>query len=96
MKHVRYLSGVGAVLALAACGAHAQVGDATRGRALYENHCQVCHTGKVHVRPNRIVLSRRDVTEIVEHWQAQQKLQWGAQEVQDVVDYLARNVYKFQ
>jgi mono/diheme cytochrome c family protein len=84
----------GAALLITASVAHAQVPDVTRGRALYENHCQVCHTGKVHVRPNRIVMNRRDVTEIVEHWQTQQKLNWGAPEVRDVVEYLARNVYK--
>jgi mono/diheme cytochrome c family protein len=83
------------ILMLAATSAQAQVPDVARGRALYENHCQVCHTGKVHVRPNRIVLTRRDATELVEHWQAQEKLNWGEQEVRDVVEYLARNVYGF-
>ena len=73
---------------------HAQVADVSRGRALYENHCQVCHTSKVHARPNRIVLTRSDITAVVERWQAQQKLSWGKQEVEDVVEYLSRTQYR--
>ena len=38
--------------------ANAQAPDVARGLALYENHRLVCHTGKVHARPNRIVLRR--------------------------------------
>jgi mono/diheme cytochrome c family protein len=82
-----------ATLLLAAGQAQAQVPDAARGRALYENHCHVCHTGKVHARPNRIVMTRQDISEIVEHWAQQEKLPWSRQEVQDVVEHLARNVY---
>lgn len=76
--------------------ANAQVPDAARGRALYENHCLVCHTGKVHARPNRIVLKRGDIVEIADRWQAQQNLHWGKQELDDVADYLARYVYKIE
>lgn len=83
-----------AVLGVTAGVAQAQSGDAARGRALYDNHCQVCHTGKVHARPNRIVMTRRDISEIVDRWQRHEKLQWGTQEVADVVEYLSRNVYK--
>lgn len=81
-------------LALAAGAARAQSADAQRGKALYENHCVVCHTGKIHARPNRIVFNRNDVIEIVERWQVQQKLRWGTQEVLDVAEYLMRDVYK--
>lgn len=85
-----------AALGLVVGAAHAQVADPARGKALYENHCVVCHTGKVHARPNRIVLSRRDITEVVDRWQAQQKLQWSTQEILDVTEYLSRNVYKYE
>jgi mono/diheme cytochrome c family protein len=76
--------------------ASAQTPDIGRGRALYENHCQVCHTGKVHSRLNRIVLDRKDIAEIVDRWQAQQNLRWSTQELDDVVEYLARQVYKIE
>jgi mono/diheme cytochrome c family protein len=76
--------------------AGAQVPDAGRGRALYENHCVVCHTSQVHGRVNRLAISRAEVREIVEKWQAQQKLTWGRQEVEDVVEFLNRTRYQFQ
>lgn len=75
--------------------ANAQVPDDSRGRALYENHCVVCHTAQVHVRVNRLAISRAEVHEIVEKWQAQQKLTWGTQEVEDVVEFLSRTRYRF-
>lgn len=76
-------------------GAGAQVPSADRGRALYENHCVVCHTANVHTRVNRLPVSRAEVRGIVEKWQAQQKLSWGTQEVDDVVEFLNRTRYQF-
>jgi mono/diheme cytochrome c family protein len=75
--------------------AWAQVPSAERGRALYENHCTVCHTSRIHARVNRIPVSRAEVREIVESWQTQQKLAWGTQEVEDVVEFLNRTRYQF-
>ena len=76
-------------------GAHAQEPSIERGRALYENHCVVCHTSRVHARVNRMALSRAEVRAIVEQWQAREKLIWGAQEVEDVVEFLNRTRYQF-
>jgi len=80
---------------LAATYAGAQVPSVERGRALYENHCVVCHTSKVHTRINRIPVSRAEVRDIVDGWQKQQKLTWGEQEVEDVVEFLNRTRYQF-
>lgn len=73
----------------------AQVPNAERGRALYENHCLVCHTDKVHTRVNRIAISRAEVRDIVEGWQRQQKLMWNTQEIDDVVEFLIRTRYQY-
>jgi len=78
-----------------ASAAVAQVPDLERGRALYENHCQVCHTDMVHTRPRRLVLSAGTLREIVDSWQREENLRWSAQEVDDVVHYLASTRYKF-
>jgi hypothetical protein len=75
--------------------AAAQAPDVERGRALYENHCVVRHTSKVHARVNRIAVSRAEVREIVDNWQRQQRLDWGAQEVEDVAEFLNRTRYRF-
>lgn len=82
-------------LALSAEVVWAQGASIERGRALYENHCTVCHTSTVHTRVNRIAVSRAEVREIVDSWQRQQKLNWGAQEVDDVVEFLNRTRYRF-
>lgn len=74
----------------------AQLPDAGRGKALYENHCVVCHTSKVHARVNRLPATRAEVRGIVEKWQAQQNLVWSASDVDDVVEYLNRTQYKFE
>ena len=82
-------------LALLAAPAAAQVADAARGRALYENHCIACHTPRIHSRPAKIAITREEVRELVEHWRRQQSLTWSAQETEDVVEYLGRTRYKF-
>ena len=83
------------VLLFAAANVIAQAPDPVRGQALYENHCQVCHTSKVHARAKRIPMTRADVREIVGKWQVQQRLTWSAQDVGDVVEFLNRTQYHF-
>jgi mono/diheme cytochrome c family protein len=75
--------------------AGAEVPDLARGRALYENHCVVCHTQRVHTRPNRMALGAAELREIVDRWQREEKLRWGPQDIDDVVFYLRTTRYKF-
>ena len=76
--------------------AGAQVPDIGRGRALYENHCQVCHTPGVHSRINRLAITRAEVRELVDNWQSQQALRWHDQDIEDVVEFLDRTRYRFK
>jgi mono/diheme cytochrome c family protein len=76
--------------------AGAEVPDPERGRALYENHCVVCHTQNVHARPNRMSLSRTALREVVDQWQREEKLRWSAQDIDDVVHFLGTALYKFR
>jgi mono/diheme cytochrome c family protein len=73
----------------------AEAPDLERGRGLYENHCQVCHTPKVHSRPNRLPLDANELRLIVENWQSEENLRWSRQDVEDVVYYLRQTRYKF-
>jgi len=73
--------------------AHAQ--NVERGRQLYENHCQTCHTPQVHGRKNRMAFSIGDLREIVDRWQRNQKLNWSREEIEDVVQYLGTTRYHF-
>ncbi len=74
-----------ALQALPVLSEAAEIPDLERGRALYENHCQVCHTANVHSRPNRIPLNADELRQIVTHWSAQENLRWSTEDVEDVV-----------
>jgi len=88
---------VGVILALqfAGVGADSRAADVNRGRGLYENHCTVCHTAKVHTRPNRIPLNFEELRQIVTHWAKEEKLNWSQDDIDDVVWYLNKTKYKY-
>jgi mono/diheme cytochrome c family protein len=90
-----------ACVALAACaGLQASIADAAempdleRGRALYENHCIACHGRSVHARPGRPAPTHLELQQIVERWQAAERLRWSAQDIADVAAFLERFVYR--
>ena len=67
-----------------------------RGRALYENHCIVCHTSKVHRRFPPSAIDREALRFIVRVWVDEQKLRWSAEDIEDVVHYIDRTHYQFE
>ena len=69
--------------------------DLERGRLLYENHCQVCHTPKIHSRLNRLPITRQELRLLVDDWRRQSNLPWTPEEVEDVVEYLNVTRYHF-
>jgi mono/diheme cytochrome c family protein len=83
-------------LAGAAAAWSAEVPDLERGRALYENHCVVCHTPKVHRRPAPLPLGIDDLRFIVTLWASQQGLAWSRDDIEDVVFYLDRAHYRLE
>ena len=72
-----------------------QGADIARGRLLYENHCQTCHTPKIHSRAKRLPMSRNELRLIVDDWRRQANLPWTPEEVADVVEYLNVTRYHF-
>ncbi len=72
---------------------HAQ--NVERGRTLYENHCQVCHTVEVHGRKGRMAIGIAELRDIVQRWQTNQKLRWTPDEIEDVVQFLSTTRYFF-
>lgn len=84
-----------AVVAATAAMQGAELPDLERGRALYENHCRVCHTEQVHGRPNRLPIDQADLRQIVDNWQKQEQLRWNAQEVDDVMWFLNQTRYRY-
>ncbi len=89
--------GVGAACAgvIAVAASAAEMPNLERGRALYENHCVVCHTPKVHSRPNRIPLTVDELRQIVRDFAQGENLRWSEQEVADVVWFLNETKYRF-
>lgn len=82
-----------AAVGMVAASLDVQARDVERGRQLYENHCQKCHSVKVHGRKDRTPLTLADLREIVNQWQSNQGLRWRDDEIDDVVHYLATSRY---
>ena len=72
----------------------AELPDAERGRLLYENHCGVCHSSKVHRRAAPLPMNLKDLRGIVGGWVKDQKLNWSDNEISDVVEYLDSTYYR--
>lgn len=77
------------------CAAPSLAADASRGRALYENHCQQCHTPKIHSRAKPLPLTKNELRVIVDDWRRQSNLAWTPNENEDVVEYLNQSRYHF-
>lgn len=86
--------------ALAACGtrpaateAAAVTPDLERGRLLYENTCNTCHTTQPHWRDKRLVKQWSDLVAQVERWENVARAGWTPQEIQEVASYLNATFY---
>ena len=66
-----------------------------RGRLFYENHCRDCHESNVHIREVQAARSLEAVRTQVERWQAVLKLEWSAEDVGDVAEYLNATWYHY-
>ncbi len=96
MKAIRTWLGLTGVvlLGLPALSAGQDVPSLERGRALYENHCVLCHTQKVHRRVPPMPINVRDLRGIVSSWAREQNLRWSQADIEDVVQYLDRTHYQ--
>jgi hypothetical protein len=65
-----------------------------RGRLFYENHCRACHDSQVHIREVQTAKSLEAVRAQVARWQEVLKLQWSAEDVADVAEYLNATWYQ--
>lgn len=95
-RHIAILLLASGGLGVAAAGWGAEMPDLERGRALYENHCIVCHTPKVHRRVPALPLQIDDLRFIVTLWASQRGLAWSREDIEDVVHFLDRTHYRFE
>jgi mono/diheme cytochrome c family protein len=66
-----------------------------RGQALYENHCRSCHEEWAHKREEgRVIGSLDGLRARVAAWSVHSGLDWSAEEIDDVTDYLNRRFYQ--
>jgi mono/diheme cytochrome c family protein len=82
--------------ALAAGTGAAHAADLERGRLLYENHCQFCHSRQVHGRTDRWPNTRTELRGVVDLWQRNDRLRWSDAEIDDVTAYLNATQYRFE
>lgn len=70
--------------------------NAERGQLLYQNHCTGCHSSVAHLRASRKAHSVAEIRKQVLRWSGQLGLEWRADEVADVVEYLNVKFYGFE
>jgi mono/diheme cytochrome c family protein len=93
-KGYRLLACAAGVLLLNAGEARAQPADLEHGRALYEKHCVVCHTPKVHRRIPVLPADTAHLRFIVTVWVMHESMRWSRQDIEDVVHYLDGTYYQ--
>lgn len=89
------LAVLGLALLLAGASHAADAADLERGRLLYENHCQFCHSRQVHGRADRWPNTREELRGVVDLWQRNDRLRWSDAEIDDVTAYLNATQYRF-
>ncbi len=76
--------------------AHAQTKHSeSRGKLLYETHCNACHTAQIHWRKQKLATDWNSLKAQVRRWQANAGLLWSEQEIMDVTYYLNKAHYSF-
>ena len=68
--------------------------DLERGRALYENHCRMCHDSLAFKRGDKIAKNYEEVRAQVSRWQTNTSLHWSEEDIENVASYVARTYYK--
>jgi len=66
----------------------------TRGQLLYATHCIGCHNSQMHWRDARIVRDWPGLVTQVRAWQERGKLQWSAEDIQEVARHLNDSIYR--
>jgi mono/diheme cytochrome c family protein len=95
-RKVRWAGGLAALCTvLVLSQAEAEV-PFDRGQALYEHHCMSCHESWAHTREGRHVRTVRELRARTEAWSVHSHLNWSAEEIDDVTDYLNRAFYQLE
>lgn len=69
--------------------------DVAHGKILHEKKCMGCHDSRQYTRPNRIVHTFEDLHARVEFCDTASNANFSFDDLDDVVEYLNVNFYKF-
>jgi len=72
------------------------VPNVSRGEVLHKKNCMSCHDNRQYTRPNRIIHTFEDLRARVEFCDTASKAHFSSDDLNDVVEYLNVNFYKFR
>jgi hypothetical protein len=87
-------AGTFVLAALAAAPLHAQPGEPSRGRLLYQTHCVACHDSQMHWRDRRVARDWPGLVAQVRAWQERASLGWSETDVVEVARHLNDTIYR--
>lgn len=70
--------------------------DVAHGKTLVDNKCMGCHDNHQYTRPNRIIHTFEDLRGRVEFCDTASNANFSLDDLDDVVEYLNVNFYKFK
>ena len=94
VRAIAFATSATALAAFLACGP-AEGADPARGRQLYELNCGGCHSESVHGRSQRVAADFAAVRAWVSRWALALRLQWSAEEIDDVTLDLNGRYYRY-
>jgi len=70
--------------------------DVAHGKTLHDKKCMSCHDNHQYTRPNRIIHTFEDLRARVEFCDSAANARFSSDDLNDVVEYLNINFYKFR
>lgn len=65
------------------------------GKQLHDTHCQQCHDNSIYTRKNSIIQSLPELQARVEFCESSNNKNWSESQINQVVNYLNKNFYKY-
>jgi len=91
-----FLAGLLMAITLSPAGAVERTPDVAHGKALVDKKCMGCHDNRQYTRPNRIIHTYEDLRGRVEFCDSASNANFSFDDLDDVVEYLNVNFYKFK
>jgi len=93
---VRFLTFIVMAFAMSLSWAADRAPNITHGKALVDKKCMSCHDNRQYTRPNRIIHTFEDLHARVEFCDTASNANFSFDDIDDVVEYLNTDFYKFK